>query len=122
MTRSSLLRTSQHLLCLVLIALVSTACAQQPGKFDSDGKTVPFQLRFTPEGKPVVLSPEGKPLEEVRIQFPIKTNEVVQVYNFNAFHAVGSSYIIFCYGPGYCVCIDLPNPNGTKGNACATLH
>ena len=123
MTCTARLRLSRHVFATLLAILVSSACAQQPGKPPiHEGRTVPFQITFTPEGQVIVLSQEGKPLEPVPIKFPIHTREVAQVYNFNAFHGIGSSYIIYCVGPGYCFCINLPNPDGTPGNACQSLH
>jgi hypothetical protein len=122
MTRYSCVRLTRIVLLMLLAALMSSACAQGT----KDPRAVPFQVTFEPGGKVVVKSPEGKPLPEVKINFPFQFPEKttgVEMYNFNAFRFAGSSYMIFCYAPGYCVCIDLPQPpNGQIGNACSTLH
>ena len=122
MTSASRSRFSRNLLAALLALVMSAACAQQPGKPTAVEGTVPFQITFTPGGEVIVLSKEGERLKPVPIKFPLHTREVAQVYNFNAFHGVGSSYIIYCIGPGYCFCINLPNPDGTPGNACQQLH
>jgi hypothetical protein len=124
MNRTSCLRLSRLALPVLLAALVSSACAQQSTKGDS--KTVPFQVTFEPNGAVIVKTPEGKRLEPVPAKFPFTFPEKtagVQMYNFNAFRFAGSSYMIFCMGPGYCFCFDLPEPpDGHIGNACSTLH
>jgi hypothetical protein len=129
MTRTSFIRLSRHVLPMLLAALISSACAQQPtaGKpgTAADSRVAPFQLRFLADGSVRVLTPEGKPLEPVPVKFPFKFPEKtagVQMYNFNAFQFAGSSYIIFCMGPGFCQCIDLPEPpTYAVGNACKEL-
>ena len=126
MIRTFFLRLSRIALPVLMVALVSSACAQQSTKGSTDGRTVPFQLTFEPNGQVIVKAPDGKRLEPMPIKFPFQFQEKtagVQMYNFNAFRFAGSSYIIYCVGPGYCFCIDLPEPpDGHIGNACSTLH
>jgi hypothetical protein len=128
--------SSSRLIRLVLPALlaavVSSACAEQStregreGREGVDGRGVPFQITFEPDGQVIVKSHQGKILERKPVTFPFKFGDRpaagVQMYNFNAFRFAGSSYMIFCMGPGYCFCIDLPDANGVIGNACSTLH
>ena len=72
----------------------------------------------------MVLGPAGKPLPPKRINFPIpgsNVKEVTRMVNFNAIEIVGSHYLVYCFGPGFCFCIDLPHPDGTVGNSCSKL-
>ena len=124
-----LLPVAQKLMTIVLLCLMSAACAQNkpaPPRYDSpaQGDILPYSIGFTTKGEPVVLGPNGRPLPSKQVNFPIPGSSVKQVtrmLNFNAIEILGSQYLIYCFGPGYCFCIDLPNPDGTMGNACSTL-
>lgn len=119
----------QKLATVVLLCLMSAACAQNkpsPGRLDDPaaGDILPYSIAFTTKGEPVVLSRDGKPLPPTRINFPIpgaNVKEVTRMVNFNAIEVLGSHYLVYCFGPGFCFCIDLPDPNGTVGNSCSTL-
>ena len=123
-----LLPVAQKLVTAVLLCLMSAACAQNkpaPPRTDPpQGDILPYSIGFTTKGEPVVLGRDGRPLPAKQVTFPIPGSSVKQVtrmLNFNAVEVLGSQYLIYCIGPGYCFCIDLPNPNGTMGNACSTL-
>jgi hypothetical protein len=123
------MRFAKNLATVVMLCLMSAACAQNkptPTAVDPapQGDRLPYSIAFTTKGEPVVLGPNGRPLPPTRINFPIPGSSVKQVtrmLNFNAIEVLGSQYLIYCFGPGYCFCIDLPNPDGTMGNACSTL-
>ena len=119
----------QKLATVVLLCLMSAACAQNkpsPGRLDDPtaADTLPYSIAFTAKGEPVVLSRDGKPLPPTRINFPIpgaNVKEVTRMVNFNAIEVLGSHYLVYCFGPGFCFCIDLPHADGTVGNSCSTL-
>ena len=123
------LPVAKNLATVAMLCLMSAACAQtkpSPVRVEpiAQGERLPYTIAFTTQGEPVVLGPNGKPLPPRRINFPIPGSSVKQVtrmLNFNAIEVVGSQYLVYCFGPGYCFCIDLPNPDGTLGNACSTL-
>jgi hypothetical protein len=124
-----LLPVAQKLVTAVLLCLMSAACAQNkpaPTRPDgpAQGDILPYSIGFTTKGEPVVLGPNGRPLPSRQVSFPIPGSSVKQLtrmLNFNAIEVRGSDYLIHCFGPGYCFCIDLPNLDGTLGNACSTL-
>jgi hypothetical protein len=120
----------RKLATVVLLCLMSAACAQNkpsPGRPDnptSTGDTLPYSIAFTAKGEPVVLGPDGRPLPPTRINFPIpgeEVKELTRMVNFNAIEVIGSHYLIYCFGPGFCFCVDLPHPDGTLGNTCSQL-
>lgn len=115
---------------VALLCLMSAACAQNrpyPEVKDNptpSGDRLSYSIGFTAKGEPVVLGPDGKRLPPTRINFPIpgdNVKEVTRLVNFNAMEVTGSHYLVYCFGAGFCFCVDLPHPDNTIGNACSKL-
>ncbi len=121
----------QKLATVALACLMSAACAQNkpyPPRPEptptTPGNTLPYSVAFTLQGEPVVLGPDGRPLPPRRINFPIpgrNVKAITRMVNFNAIEVLGSHYLVYCFGPGFCFCIDLPHPDGTVANTCTQL-
>ncbi|MEO8629779.1 MAG: hypothetical protein ABI612_17005 [Betaproteobacteria bacterium] len=137
MTPGQFFAATRKLAALLVIPLVTGACAQldaamhKPSEVKTAEQTPPsqsppkrgefaqFQIKFKADGTPIVVAPDGfTQLRGFRVRLPRKATQVTQLYSVFAVEAKGSHYLVMEVGPGFYMCFDLPHEDGTVGTSC----